>query len=161
KNELVQLFVALGDLPVSILNDLVKWAPQAIDTASKLATFGYAHCVPNHTVAVYGSTLVLPTALEDALQYLGGMNDRIARQTERARVARYNMLRLSECIGESFTKGEAPIFDSTNPTVNTDPCADIVRQGWSDENPQGLGLYRGGIKQVKIFGFELISKTDS
>jgi len=158
-NTLVQLFFALTDIPLSIANDLLRWAPEGIDTITKLATFGYAHCVPLNTTRVFGP-LPFTNSLEDALSYLGGMNARIAAQTERARVGRYNLTRMSECIGEGFTKLEAAQFLPTSPALNTDPCADIVRQGWQDENPQGLGLYRGNIRQVKFLGQEFISTID-
>ncbi len=158
-NTLVQLFFSLVDIPLSVVNDLLKYAPQGIDDLTKLATFGYAHCVPLNTLNVLG-TPVLTDGLEQALQYLGGMNQRIAAQTERARVGRYNLQRMSECIGESLTKLEAPQWSAANPGVNTDPCADIARAGWQDENP--AGLYRGNIRPFTdpFTGQQIMSKID-
>jgi hypothetical protein len=158
-NTLVQVFFALVDIPLSIINDLLKYAPEGIDDITKLATFGYAHCVPLNTVNVLG-TPSLTNGLETALQYLGGMNQRIAAQTERARVGRVNMMRMSECIGESLTKLEAPAWSAANPGVNTDPCADIARAGWQDENP--AGLYRGNIRPFTdpFTGTQIMSKID-
>jgi hypothetical protein len=159
-NTLVQLFFSLIDIPLDIINELLKYAPQGINDVTKLATFGYASCLPINTINALG-TPVLTDGLQEALQYLGGMNQRIAAQTERARVGRYNIQRLSECIGESLTKLEAPPWDPTNPTVNTDPCADIIRAGWQDENPSGL--YRGNIKGFfnPITGQQEMNKIDA
>jgi hypothetical protein len=160
-NTLVQLLLDLIDIPLEILNPILQYAPQGIDTLTKLATFGYAHCVPMNTVNIYGPDIAFTNGIRDALNFLGGLNDRIAAHVERERVARVNFIRLSECIGESLAKVEAAPYDPTKPGVNTDPCADIVRAGWQDEgNPKGL--YRGNIKQIKLpTGEEYMSEDNA
>src|SRR5450432_2012834 len=159
-NTLVQLFFSLTDIPINVLNDLITYAPDGINDLTKLATFGYVSCLPARTIDVYGQGIHFTDALKDALNFLGGMNERIAAQTERARVARRNMLRLSECIGESFTKLEAAQFNPATPTLKTDPCADIVRAGYQDEgNPNGLD--RGNIRSFKLLGQDFISPLDA
>ena len=143
-NTLVNVLLDLAEIPDRVVHELTQYAPQGIDTVTKLATFGYAHCVPMNTVNVYGNQ-PYTDSVRDALNFLGGMNERIAAHAERARVARVNYPRLSACIGENFAKANAAPFDPSRPTENTDACADIVRAGYQDEgNPDGL--YRGNVR---------------
>jgi len=153
-NTVVQVLFALIDLPLDILNDLTYGAivgvTQGINDATSLATFGYLQCLPENTIRVFARDINFTDGLHEALEFLGGMNQRINAHVERANVARFNWTRLSECIGESFAKAEAAPFDKNNPGVNTDPCADIIRAGYKDENPQHLGLDRGNIRPITV-----------
>jgi hypothetical protein len=157
-NTVVQVLLSLIDIPIDILNDIVYGATvgvtQGINDATSLATFGYLQCLPENTIRVFAQNISFTDGLRQGLQWLGGMNQRINAHVERATVARRNWTRLSECVGESFAKAEAAPFDKNNPGVNTDPCADIVRAGYKDENPQQLGLDRGNVKPttISIFG---------
>lgn len=143
-NTVLNLLFDLIEIPDRVVHELLKYAPEGIDTVTKLATFGYAHCMPMNTIDVFGDQ-PYTNSVREALEFLGGMNDRIAAHAERARVARANFTQLSGCIGENFAKGNAAKYDPAAPDQNTDPCADIVRAGYQDEgNPNGL--YRGNVR---------------
>jgi hypothetical protein len=163
-NTVVQVLLSLIDLPTEIANELLYGATvgvtQGVNDITSLATFGYLQCFPENSIRVFGRQLSFTDSLREGLQWLGGMNERIAAHSERARVARYNWTRLSECIGESFAKAEAAPFDKNNPGVNTDPCADIVRAGWQDEGHPN-GLYRGNIRPFTLLGKTFIDPADA
>lgn len=135
-NGIVNFVLDTAELPAEILQELEQFGPEAwLDDL----TGGYINC---HTE---NGGLNDVEKIRLALDFLGGINDRVKVISHKAEVVRHNWIRLSECTSQNLAKTNAGKFDIDNPTRNTDACADIVRGGWQDEgNPNGL--FRGRIR---------------
>ncbi|WP_437647070.1 hypothetical protein [Sorangium sp. So ce362] len=134
-NAFVNFGLDAAELPADILDDLAVNSLSWVDDL----TLGFADCHAEEG----GSNVV--EELRAAIDYVGGINDRLERHTRHAEIVRRNWILLSQCSSQNLAKTTAADFDPGDPTLNTDACADVVRAGWQDEgNPRGL--YRGAVR---------------
>ncbi|KYF54952.1 hypothetical protein BE08_40100 [Sorangium cellulosum] len=134
-NAFVNFGLDAAELPADLLDDLGVNAASWVDEL----TFGFADCHADQG----GSNVV--EEIRTALEYVGGINDRLDRHTRHAEIVRRNWILLSQCSSQNLGKVTAADFDPDQPTLNTDACADVVRAGWQDEGNAG-GLYRGSVR---------------
>lgn len=136
KNGIVNFVLNTAALPAEVLQELSVYGPEAwLDDL----TGGYINCHAER------NSLNDVEKIRLALDFLGGVNDRVKRISHKAMVVRRNWIRLSECTSQNLAKTNAAAFNPDQPTLNTDACADIVRLGWADEG-NADGLFRGDIR---------------
>jgi hypothetical protein len=137
-NKFVNFGLDLAELPEDVLSWLSIGNP--IGWVDEL-TGGFIDC---HADPASG----FPTPIKDlreALDYVGGINDRIGLHSKKSEIVRRNWVRLSQCTSENLARSGAKDFDPEKPAFNHDSCADVVRAGWIDQgNPDGLD--RGDIR---------------
>lgn len=139
-------FVRFGLDTVQLPETVGQWlsaGPNPLGWIDEL-TGGFVDCHAEH----FGSPLPTPIAdLREALEFVGGINGRIANYTHKTEVIRRNWIKLSQCTAENMARSGAADFDPAEPSFNRDSCADLVREGWEDESADGAsGLYRGDIR---------------
>lgn len=134
-NEFVNFGLDAAELPAEIINELTQYGPEAwLDEL----TGGYIDC--------YTETFGSETWVDEiryALEFLGGVEDRVEKLSDKAKLVRKNWILLNQCTSENLAKLQAAAFDPDNPAVNTDACADIARAGWVEDGQPGI--YRGNI----------------
>lgn len=143
-NDAFQALMFFLDLDEVIEHEIEEYTGDLPDPMA-IATFGWADCSMPNTEAATGGNGDYQTALSTVVEILGGINDRVAIHGERARVARLNYNRLSECTAENMMKLRAGNYSPDALGLNTDACADIVRAGWVDEG-SSEGLDRGSLR---------------
>lgn len=136
-------FVNFGLDAAELPEEVMSWLAPAVNPLSWIdeVTGGFIDCHAD-------PTLGLPTPIGDlreALDFVGGVNDRVDEHQEKSEIVRRNWVRLAQCTSENMARANAKDFDPDNPSKNRDSCADVVRAGWTDQgNPDGL--YRGSIR---------------
>lgn len=125
------LLIAL-DTPTAILGEVVDWAEGDL-----LEFFTGNDC--NFIDSSSGVETLL-----GVYNFLATFDGRIDAYTEKARVARANWVKLSECTSQNVAKLDGPDFDPAFPNRNRDACtvlADLAAAGtWEDNAADGNGL---------------------
>jgi hypothetical protein len=137
-NQYVNFGLDIAELPEKILAELSLGNP--LGWVDEL-TGGFIDC---HADPKSG----FPTPIKDlreALDYVGGISDRVDLHSNKSAIIRKNWVLLAQCTSENMARANAKNFDPQNPGFNRDSCADVVRAGWVDEGNPG-GLDRGDVR---------------
>jgi hypothetical protein len=139
ESKFINLGLDKAELPEKIVSELIS-QPNPASWIDGLTT-GFVDC---HRDAFDDPPMPI-AKLREGIEFVAGINDRIALYNEKARVIRRNWVKLAQCTSENLARSGAEEFDADNPQYNRDSCADIVRAGWEDEGSPN-GLYRGSIR---------------
>lgn len=135
-SDIQDLLIAL-DTPSAVVGDVVDWTQGDL-----LSFFTGNDC--NFIDSASGVETLL-----GVYNFLATFESRIGGYTEKARVARANWLKLSECTAQNIAKSGAADYDPAFPDRNRDACtvlADLAAAGtWEDNAPNGHGLVRGSV----------------
>lgn len=136
----VNTLIDIVDFPEQVINEVESWIGGDF---IPFVTGGFLSCE-----LTMGGTSGLDN-LRDAWVYLGTFDQRIARYEERAKIARLNWLRLSECTAQNMIRIDGALWDPEHPELNRDACSELADRPWQDEagsNPDAPGLFRGSLR---------------